>query len=99
MIVEDIQKLTALAQALDEKLRIEIIGHADSNGSEAVNLQISKERAQTLLSILADSGLNAENILAHGIGSQEPLDEEFDQSNVASDRRTTLRVINTPLSQ
>ena len=45
IIVEDIQKLLSLAQALDKKLRIEIIGHADSSGSEAINLQISKERA------------------------------------------------------
>jgi OOP family OmpA-OmpF porin len=99
IIVEDIQKLSSLAQALDKKLRIEIIGHADSSGLEAINLQISKERAQALLSILADSGLDAESISAEGIGSQEPLAEELDQSHGASDRRVTLRVIHSPSSQ
>lgn len=99
MIVEDIQKLSSLAQALDKKLRIDIIGHADSGGSEAINVQISKDRAQALLSILVDSGLDAKSISAEGIGSQELLDEEFDQSLGASDRRATLRVIHSPSSQ
>ncbi len=93
IIVEDIQKLLALAQVFDKKLRIDIIGHADSGGSEAINLQISKERAQTLLTILVDSGLDAKIFSPAGIGSQEPLIEEFDQPDVASDRRVTLRVI------
>jgi len=99
MIVEDIQKLSSLAQALDKKLRIEIIGHADSSDSEAVNMQISKERAQTFLSILAGSGLNTENISARGIGSQKPLVDELEQSHGASDRRVTLSVIHGPSSQ
>ncbi len=99
IIVEDIQKLLTLAQGFDKKLRIDIIGHADSNGSEAINLQISKERAQTLLKILVDSGLDAKIFSPAGIGSQEPLAEEFDQTQVASDRRTTLRVHYTPSSQ
>jgi outer membrane protein OmpA-like peptidoglycan-associated protein len=99
MIVEDIQKLSSLAQALDKKLRIKIIGHADSIGSEAISLQISKERAQALLSILAESGLDAESISAEGIGSQEPLTEALDQSHSLSDRRVTLRVILDPPSQ
>ena len=99
IIVEDIQKLLALAQVLDKKLRIDIIGHADSSGSEAINLQISKERAQTLLTILVDSGLDAKIFSPVGIGSQEPLAEEFDQTQVASDRRSTLRVRYTPSSQ
>ena len=93
IIIEDIRKLLTLAQVLDKKLRIDIIGHADSSGSEAINLQISKERAQTLLAILVDSGLDSKNFSAAGIGSQEPLTEEFDQTDVASDRRATLRVI------
>jgi len=98
-IVEDIQKLSSLAQALNKKLGIKIIGHADSSGSEAISLQISKERAQALLSILAESGLDAESISAEGIGSQEPLTEALDQSHSLLDRRVTLRVILDPPSQ
>jgi OOP family OmpA-OmpF porin len=99
IIVEDLQKLLSLAQALNKKLQIDIVGHAESSDSEAINLQISKDRAQALLTILVDFGLDANNFSAAGIGSQEPLAEVFDPYHVASDHRTTIKVRYTPSSQ
>ncbi|MDB6141985.1 MAG: OmpA/MotB protein [Pseudomonas sp.] len=53
--------------------KIIIAGHADQLGDPQGNLQVSKQRAQTIKTYLVGKGLPAELVEAVGIGSRMPL--------------------------
>ena len=47
--------------------KIKLVGHTDSTGSEAVNLEISKSRAQAVFSFLVSKGVNRNLISVDGL--------------------------------
>ncbi len=58
-------------QGLAKRFRIE--GHADSSGSEAINLPLSDRRAAAVRSMLIKAGIDTGRIDFVGYGSQRPL--------------------------
>ena len=50
---------------------LEVIGHADPDGSAAYNQSLSDKRAQTVAGLLARSGIPSEKIRASGRGDRE----------------------------
>lgn len=56
-----------------EQLKIHIAGHSDGIGTEARNVQLSKERAQAIKDYFVQGGLSAERITVQGRGAQEPV--------------------------
>ena len=76
---------TATAPLLDELIQIvtdcpdagiEIVGHTDSTGDEAVNLALGKARADTVADYFVSGGVLRDRINATGVGSAEPLTDE-----------------------
>jgi outer membrane protein OmpA-like peptidoglycan-associated protein len=70
------QKLTLIAgtlapQAEEHELVVE--GHTDSRGSRDFNMQLSQDRAQTVMNFLVSRGVPAEAITAVGIGPDRPI--------------------------
>lgn len=53
--------------------KIVISGHADQLGDSQGNLQVSKQRAQTIRTYLVGKGVPAELVVAQGEGSRKPL--------------------------
>lgn len=53
--------------------KIIISGHADQLGDSQGNLQVSKQRAQTIRTYLVGKGVPAELVVAQGEGSRKPL--------------------------
>ncbi|CAI3803542.1 Outer membrane protein A [Pseudomonas sp. MM221] len=53
--------------------KIVISGHADQLGDNQGNLQVSKQRAQTIRTYLVGKGVPAELVVARGEGSRKPL--------------------------
>ncbi|MEG1039385.1 MAG: type VI secretion system membrane subunit TssM [Pseudomonas sp.] len=53
--------------------KIIISGHADQLGDKQGNLQVSKQRAQTIRTYLVGKGVPAELVVAQGEGSRKPL--------------------------
>lgn len=53
--------------------KIVISGHADQLGDSQGNLQVSKQRAQTIRTYLVGKGVSAELVVAQGEGSRKPL--------------------------
>lgn len=72
------------------QVEIRIVGHADKFGSEAKNLRISQERAQSVKSYLVKSGLIEKNIFTEGRGDKEPVvtrcGDQFNKVNRACTR-------------
>jgi OOP family OmpA-OmpF porin len=56
-----------------DRVRIQIMGHADSFGSDEANLRLSKERAASIKAYFAQGGLPAANITTDGRGDKDPV--------------------------
>jgi OOP family OmpA-OmpF porin len=76
---------TANAPLLDKLIQIitdcrgagiEITGHTDSSGDEAVNLALGKARADAVADYRVSGGVPRDRINATGVGSAEPLTDE-----------------------
>lgn len=92
-LATDISKLYNLAQILDKRICIEIVGHADSSGLEKINMEISLKRANNVMSILASKGINAESFMTIGVGSNEPIREEITEQDRKFNRSVTFKVV------
>lgn len=57
-------------------LNIEISGHTDSKGSESHNLELSKQRAETVMAELIKLGVSVPKITAKGYGSSKPVSND-----------------------
>ncbi|MFO0698703.1 MAG: OmpA family protein [Nitrospira sp.] len=57
----------AVAQS-GQRVRLEILGSADETGSAALNLQLSKQRAEAVLTMLGEQHLGAFTMVTAGIG-------------------------------
>ncbi len=72
-----------------------LIGHTDSQGIKKANLKLSKERAESMKSILIrDFGLNSEKINTDGEGETNPISENNSAFGRSMNRRVELRLNN-----
>lgn len=94
-IIQTIQKLTKTAPLLNKNVRIEIKGHADSDGTMQHNMQLSQTRADTILSALVARNVKATYLTAVGVGMQEPWQQNAIQKNQAMNRRVSFKVFLT----
>ncbi|EPB65457.1 OmpA family protein, partial [Ancylostoma ceylanicum] len=54
-------------------LKIEISGHTDNTGSATLNNELSKARAEAVVSYLKGKGIAANRLTAEGYGSSQPV--------------------------
>lgn len=71
---------------------ITVEGHADDQGSEPYNLQLSERRAQTVAQALAERGMAPGNIVRRGLGSARPVADNTTPGGRARNRRAVLIV-------
>ncbi|WP_326490992.1 OmpA family protein [Marichromatium gracile] len=74
-------------------LTLRIVGHTDSAGSDAINLELSRQRAEAVRQGLIERGLEAARVEAEGIGEAEPIASNATASGRASNRRVEIYVI------
>lgn len=66
---------------------VQITGHTDSSGSEAQNLRLSRERAESVAAFLRSFGVDEEMLSARGAGSSVPLADNSTPEGRALNRR------------
>jgi len=71
-------------------LRVEIQGHTDSDGSPAYNLQLSEQRAESVLNYLVLFGIDAARLESKGYGESMPVAPNDTAENKAKNRRVEL---------
>ncbi len=77
---------TVLKENPDVKIRI--VGHTDSDGDDALNLDLSKRRAAAVKGFLEkEFGIAAERIQTDGMGEKEPVASNDTPENKAKNRR------------
>ena len=58
---------------ISKGIRLKLSGHTDNVGSDAYNLQLSKERAESVMNYLVSKGANPSSIEAIGYGEERPI--------------------------
>ncbi len=74
----------------DPSTRINIIGHTDSNGSDAMNHRLSLDRAHSVYHFLADRGISNNRIEIAGRGEHEPVASNTTEAGRAQNRRVEI---------
>lgn len=69
---------------------VRIIGHADATGSDALNDQLSVQRAQATKSYLAMRGVDPNRIMVAGRGEREPIADNSTEAGRAKNRRVEI---------
>jgi outer membrane protein OmpA-like peptidoglycan-associated protein len=82
------------ALAADPGLRLRLIGHTDSTGTSAINLPLSRRRAESVRQWLVANGVGAERLEAEGRGSSEPIADNATDAGRSLNRRVQAARVN-----
>ena len=82
--------LDKLAQGLDATVQVQVIGHTDSSGSDAVNNPLSLDRAEAVRDYLSRHGVPAARIQVEGRGEREPVADNATPDGRAQNRRVEI---------
>ncbi len=88
----EIAGLPALATDAGRELRVEVVGRGDSEGSEEINLVLSRRRAERVLALL-HARLPSASLAATGVGSGRPLVEERTEEDRQMNRSVSFRAV------
>jgi outer membrane protein OmpA-like peptidoglycan-associated protein len=76
---------------------IDVYGHTDPSGGDAINVPLSRNRAESVANYLTQRGVNRARIATQGFGSSQPIADNGTESGRQQNRRVELRV--TPIQQ
>lgn len=74
---------------------IDVYGHTDPSGGDAINIPLSQNRASSVASYLAGRGVQRERIATQGFGSSQPLpgNTNATETERALNRRVEIRIV------
>jgi len=75
------------------KNTVEIEGHADASGSDAINNSLAQRRAQNVASYLISKGIKANRIKVVSYGSKRPMVSNDTPENRAKNRRAKVILV------
>ena len=75
-----------------DQTTVDVIGHADSVGSDDYNLDLSQRRANNVASLLQSGGVQSVRILKEGHGEREPIASNETDSGRAQNRRVEVYI-------
>ncbi len=74
-----------------------IAGHTDSRGSKKFNMSLSNQRADSVLALLEENGVDGNRINTYGFGESEPIATNINAEGRKKNRRIEIRI--TPISE
>jgi outer membrane protein OmpA-like peptidoglycan-associated protein len=88
---------------MNPTLRIEVAGHTDTRGDAKANLNLSQNRANSVVEYLINKGIDAKRLVAKGYGESKPIYSDESIASMTSEkekeqahqenRRTEYRII------
>lgn len=69
------------------EIGVEVAAHADSDGSEAKNRELTQARAETVVDYLVDAGVKREQLTAVGYGEDNPIADNATEEGKRANRR------------
>lgn len=76
------------------KVKVEIAGHTDNEGSADYNRVLSEERAKTVMKYLINRGISPDRLTAKGYGKERPVASNNMAEGRAKNRRVELIPVN-----
>lgn len=83
--------VAAVLDRYDQSL-IDIVGHADSDGADDYNLNLSRQRASSVARYLVDRGVLADRLYVDGRGESQPIASNATQDGKAQNRRVEILI-------
>ncbi|MBT6439736.1 MAG: OmpA family protein, partial [Flavobacteriales bacterium] len=92
---ESYPELDRLVKLLNDvpRLKIEISGHTDNQGSDKLNTKLSQERAEAVMTYVANKGISGGRMTAKGYGPSQPVANNNTSTGRQENRRTELEII------
>jgi outer membrane protein OmpA-like peptidoglycan-associated protein len=74
---------------------IDVYGHTDPSGGDAINIPLSQRRAQSVASYLSQRGVQSERVATQGFGSSQPLpgNDNSSEAERQANRRVEIRIV------
>ncbi|WP_221792117.1 OmpA family protein [Aquisediminimonas sediminicola] len=76
-----------------EKTFVDVYGHTDSTGNDAINIPLSKNRAQSVSNYLTLRGVNSARIGVQGFGSSQPVASNDTEIGRQANRRVEIKLV------
>ena len=72
---------------------VEIYGHTDSTGSDAINNPLSERRAESVYNYLASKGVSGLRMAYEGLGSKQPIADNSTVAGRSENRRVEVFIL------
>ncbi len=82
-----LDEAVAVLKDVDGQVEVLVEGHTDSRGSAEYNLKLSEERAQSVVHYLVTRGVDADHLVAVGMGESYPVASNDTEAGRAMNRR------------
>jgi outer membrane protein OmpA-like peptidoglycan-associated protein len=93
LLAARIRDLFEHARVVSREVRVDIIGHSDTHGSEADNRKLSQDRATSVLASLQAQGLPTSKLTTAGVGATQPVREELTEQDRELNRSASFAVV------
>jgi outer membrane protein OmpA-like peptidoglycan-associated protein len=93
--VESFQELDRVIKLLNDNLSIEIelSGHTDNVGGDEYNLNLSQDRANTVVNYIISKGINSNRIISKGYGKSNPVATNDTEDGKQLNRRVEFKIL------
>jgi OOP family OmpA-OmpF porin len=81
---------TAMEMKMDPSAKFYLKGYASIEGTEAHNMSLSEDRANSVKTYLINSGINSNNIIAKGFGTSNPIGDNSTEAGKELNRRVEI---------
>lgn len=87
----NLRKLSASLQS-EVRTNVTIVGHTDSDGADAYNVELSERRGRSASAFLASHGVASSRLVTHGRGETEPIASNETDEGKRKNRRVEVAI-------
>ncbi len=95
---EELDRVSKLMKVYPS-MKIEISAHTDDLGSDAYNIELSNERAKSVVDYISQGDINTERLIWKGYGESKPVFPNDSEENRSKNRRVELKILDIKLAQ
>ncbi|HET6228421.1 MAG TPA: OmpA family protein, partial [Bacteroidia bacterium] len=101
---ESASEIETLVKLLTDypEIKIEVDGHTDNKGQDAINLKLSQSRAEAVVNALSAKGISKTRLAAKGFGKTQPIapnalpNGKPNPAGMQLNRRVEIKIIDNP---